>query len=240
MTQFILVHGACHGAWCWRDVIPALEARGHSARAIDLPGRGGGVEGLTLADQAEAILSAYEGTAVLVGHSAGGFAISAAAERAPERVTQLIYVAALVPQDGDVLGRVMQGLTGPRADLPLVVAEDRLSYSFDLTGAGPVLYNGATQEVMDWALPQITFEPSAPHREAIRLGDAFARASKSYVLCNADRMIPEEDQRRMARGMGDIAEIDTGHSPFLSEPERLAADLVRLAGRAEKPVTAGS
>ncbi|WP_370270531.1 alpha/beta fold hydrolase, partial [Nioella sp.] len=49
MTQFILVHGACHGAWCWQKVVPALEARGHSVRAIDMPGRGGGVPDLTLA-----------------------------------------------------------------------------------------------------------------------------------------------------------------------------------------------
>ncbi|WP_375175926.1 alpha/beta fold hydrolase [Pseudooceanicola sp.] len=229
MTQFILVHGACHGAWCWRDVVPALEALGHQAKAIDLPGRGGGIAGLSLADQAEAILSAYEGEAVLVGHSAGGFAISAAAEDAPERVSRLIYVAALAPRDGDVLGRVMQGLTGPRADLPLVVAEDRLSYCFDLAGAGPVLYNGASQEVIDWALPQITFEPSAPHREAIRLGAAFAGVAKSYVVCTEDRMIPEEDQQRMAAGMAEIAAIDTGHSPFLSEPDALARDLVHLA-----------
>jgi alpha-beta hydrolase superfamily lysophospholipase len=40
MAEFILVHGAWHGAWCWREVVPRLEARGHMANAIDLPGHG--------------------------------------------------------------------------------------------------------------------------------------------------------------------------------------------------------
>lgn len=31
MTPLVLVHGAWHGAWCWRDVTPLLEAGGHGA-----------------------------------------------------------------------------------------------------------------------------------------------------------------------------------------------------------------
>ena len=40
MSRFVLVHGAWHGAWCWEKVVPLLAARGHAARAIDLPGHG--------------------------------------------------------------------------------------------------------------------------------------------------------------------------------------------------------
>jgi pimeloyl-ACP methyl ester carboxylesterase len=40
MAEFLLIHGSCHGAWCWRDVLPELERLGHSARAIDLPSHG--------------------------------------------------------------------------------------------------------------------------------------------------------------------------------------------------------
>jgi pimeloyl-ACP methyl ester carboxylesterase len=32
----VLVHGSWHGAWCWHRVLPALQALGHTARAIDL------------------------------------------------------------------------------------------------------------------------------------------------------------------------------------------------------------
>ncbi len=40
MKTFILVHGSWHSAWNWHKVIPILEAQGHRAMAIDLPGMG--------------------------------------------------------------------------------------------------------------------------------------------------------------------------------------------------------
>lgn len=228
MTQFVLVHGACHGAWCWRDIVPALTARGQSVVAVDLPGRGGGVAGLTLLDQANAVLSSFEGNAVLVGHSAGGLAISAAAELAPERVSRLIYVAALVPQDKDTVGKLMGALTGERAGIKFQRSEDKLSYCFDTDGAGPALYNGAKDQAIAWALPQICFEPSDPHRDAISLGRNFAKVAKSCVICTGDRVIPAVDQARMAAGISDIQRIDTGHSPFLSTPDVLATHLANM------------
>jgi hypothetical protein len=33
MAEVLLIHGSCHGAWCWRDLIPALAARGHDRGA---------------------------------------------------------------------------------------------------------------------------------------------------------------------------------------------------------------
>jgi pimeloyl-ACP methyl ester carboxylesterase len=36
--EFVLVHGACHGAWCWDDVGARLRRRGHRVVAVDLPG----------------------------------------------------------------------------------------------------------------------------------------------------------------------------------------------------------
>lgn len=228
MALFVLVHGACHGAWCWNKITPALQARGHSVLALDMPGRGGGVPGLTLADHADTILSSYDGQAVLVGHSAGGFSISAAAEAAPDRVSRLIFVTALLPRDGEVLGRKMQRMKGERMNLPLVVAEDRLAYSFDATNASAVLYNGASEDDIRDAVARITFEPSGPHREAIRVGAAFASVPKSYVICTQDRMIPAVDQEDMAADLTDVARIDTGHSPFLSTPDLLAQHLDRM------------
>lgn len=229
MTLFVLVHGACHGAWCWRDIIPALEARGHRTVALDMPGRGGGVADLALADHARTILEGYDGRAVLVGHSAGGLSISAAAQAAPDRVERLVYVAALLPSDGDSLGTMMGALAGERAALSMLRAPDKLSYCFDTSTAGPALYNGASEEAIAWALPQICYEPNAPHRDALTLGAAFDSVPKFYVICTEDRVIPEMDQTRMAKAADDTAQIETGHSPFLSTPETLTDHLVRMS-----------
>ena len=40
MADFVLVHGAWHGAWCWRDVLPQLARAGHRAHAVTLTGVG--------------------------------------------------------------------------------------------------------------------------------------------------------------------------------------------------------
>ena len=84
MFEFLLVHGACHRSWVWAQVIPALQALGHGARAVDLTGQ-------TLADYADVITDALRGPTILVGHSAGGFAITAA--RSPQIIGR-IYLCA--------------------------------------------------------------------------------------------------------------------------------------------------
>ena len=38
--QFVLIHGAWHGAWCWEKVVPLLKEAGHQVHTIDLPGLG--------------------------------------------------------------------------------------------------------------------------------------------------------------------------------------------------------
>ena len=102
MAEFLLVHGSCHGPWCWRDAVPALEARGHTARTITLPGHADGRDpaGVTLAETAEAVAAASTPDTLIVGHSWGGFPISAAAEAHPERLSGLIYLCAYLPVSG--------------------------------------------------------------------------------------------------------------------------------------------
>ncbi|OMP02116.1 putative Polyneuridine-aldehyde esterase precursor [Corchorus olitorius] len=38
--HFVLVHGLCHGAWCWYKLKPQLESAGHKVTALDLAASG--------------------------------------------------------------------------------------------------------------------------------------------------------------------------------------------------------
>ena len=40
MADFVLVHGAWHGAWCWRRVVDLLSAHRHRVHAVTLTGTG--------------------------------------------------------------------------------------------------------------------------------------------------------------------------------------------------------
>lgn len=134
MAHFLLVHGSCHGAWCWDAVIPALEARGHTALAIDLPGHGNDPtppEDATLRLCGEAVLAALDAPAIVVGHSWGGFPIAQAAEIAPERIARLVYLCAYVPKSGHSLA-AMRELSEEQPLLPAIRrTADGKGFSFD-------------------------------------------------------------------------------------------------------------
>ncbi|MBD3648667.1 MAG: alpha/beta fold hydrolase, partial [Pseudomonadales bacterium] len=82
MANFVLVHGAWHGGWCWQKVRTFLEERGHRVWTPDLPGHGddpGDVADATLdnyVDRVVAPLDECDAPAVLVGHSSGGGVIA--------------------------------------------------------------------------------------------------------------------------------------------------------------------
>ncbi len=237
MAHFLLIHGSCHGAWCWRDVIPALGALGHTAEAIDLPGAGDDPT-----PRAEVTLDAY-GAAVaaglraapgpvhLVGHSAGGFAISAAAEIVPERIARLIFLCAYAPRDGDALADMRRRA----ARQPLVPAlrrtEDGLAFTVDPDLAPGIFYHDCPPEAVAYALPRLRPQPRAPQETPIRLTARSAGLPRSYILCTEDGTIPPEEQERMTADWppGDVIRLASGHSPFLSQPARLAEILAGLA-----------
>ncbi|KAJ0494920.1 putative polyneuridine-aldehyde esterase [Helianthus annuus] len=94
--HFVLVHGACHGAWCWFKLKPLLEAAGHRVSAFDLSASGTNTEVIqhvtTLSDYTKPLLEFMaavppEEKVVLVGHSLGGMNIALAMEKFPEKVS---------------------------------------------------------------------------------------------------------------------------------------------------------
>lgn len=110
--RFLLVHGTSAGAWCWDRVVPEIERLGHEAVALDLPGHGERAEELPtgFASRSEIIDAMLQQGDVLVGHSAGGYDITIAADRAPEKVGHLIYLAAGLPLEGRPIGETMHGV----------------------------------------------------------------------------------------------------------------------------------
>src|SRR6266481_3595065 len=107
LNEYVLVHGACHGAWCWDDVAARLRAKGHRVITLDLPGHG---RRTAEVGRAGADTMALEGISrgIVVGHSMGGLVIPKAAELAPARVAHLVFLAAVVvPDGGSLAGTLM-------------------------------------------------------------------------------------------------------------------------------------
>ncbi|MBE1590561.1 alpha/beta fold hydrolase [Nonomuraea angiospora] len=109
MATYVLIPGMCHGGWCFDELAGQLRSRGHRAYPLTLTGiaeRGhlltGGVNLDTHIQDVTGVLDAADITgAILVGHSYGGMVITGAADRAPARVRDLVYLDAVVPGHGD-------------------------------------------------------------------------------------------------------------------------------------------
>ncbi|MBL4926573.1 alpha/beta fold hydrolase [Fuscibacter oryzae] len=215
MADLLLVHGAGLGAWIWDDVLPHLPA----AHAIDLPGRSGSPT--TLRDQAQAILDHISLPTVLVGHSASGFAITAAALLAPEKVAGLIYLCAFIPQPGQSIAQLRRACPGAGLTGSYSVVSDRLSFTFKPDRARDIFFHDCTD-----ASARLCAEPVAPQETALPARPACPSAA---IFCEADRAIPIACQQHMAQGIPLTATLPCGHSPFLAMPARLATTIRDLS-----------
>jgi pimeloyl-ACP methyl ester carboxylesterase len=207
MATFVLVHGAWHGAWCWREVARELEARGHRVEAPNLPcdEPGLSVEGCA------AFVGAHP-DAIVVGHSLGAQIV------AHVEAGRRVYLAGLLP-------------TGPaRADTfhPAFggFLRDELDRSYwpDADTCAARLYPDCTRAQSDWAFAQL--------RRQSRLDPVAASLCEHDIVIatTKDAAVEPGWQIRKARAAGArLVEIDTGHSPFLTHPDELAGVLDALA-----------
>lgn len=240
MARFVLVHGAFSGAWVWESVADQLRSAGHTVDALDLPGSGEDQtppEGITLDAYAERICDALaerDERAILVGHSMGGVAITQAAGRCPSRISLLVYVAAFMPQHGQSLidlTHLPEG-EGDQVQANLVVDGDPPMATMPASAAPSVLYGSCTDEQAASAIARMRPQAVAPFATPVAIEDARSYAlPRAYVICKQDQAIPLPLQRRMTNETPcvEVIELDTDHSPWLSETDELVKALGHLA-----------
>jgi pimeloyl-ACP methyl ester carboxylesterase len=108
--ELILVPGYWLDASSWDEVVPVLEAAGHTVRALTLPGlesQDADRSDVTLADQVDAVVAAIDAAdepVVLVGHSGGGPISYAAADARVDRVSSIVLVDSFPVPDGMAVG----------------------------------------------------------------------------------------------------------------------------------------
>lgn len=235
MNDILLIHGSAHGAWCWDHLIPHLQAHGHTARAIDLPSHGADrtpAERVTLELYTDAILSALRPGTVVVAHSMAGYPATLAADRAPQMVEKLIYLCAHIPVPGKSIAD-MRALADsqPLADA-MIRSADGKTIRFDPAMARDKFYHDVPADLADWAVANLCPQAVLPQTTAYPAGPAQVH-DKYYIRCMDDRAIPPSYQvARTADWPAErVSALATSHSPFLSDPAGLAAELNRILGR---------
>lgn len=227
MSDFVLVHGAWHGAWCWRRVLPGLWAAGHRAFAVSLSGVGERAHQLSsavtldthIADVTAVVEAEELGDAVLVGHSYGGMVITGAADRlatTPGRVSRLVYVDAVVPLPGECW-------SSTHSDATRAQRRDAITRTGALPPPDPAIFglHGADR---DWVARRQTPQPGGVYDAPLHFdADRLARLPRCFVDCTSPALptiAPSRERVRAGRGWR-IVEIATCHDAMISAPAAL-------------------
>lgn len=113
----VIVHGAWGGSWAWGKVETLLREKGFNVHRVQLTGLGERVHlarpdiGLNthIDDVVNTILYEDLHDIILMGHSYGGMVITGVADRVPDRIHRLVYVDALLPNDGESVSSIFGG-----------------------------------------------------------------------------------------------------------------------------------
>lgn len=224
MTKpIVLVHGAFTGAWEWEPVADRLRGQGVDVTAVDLTTRQRGGSLQSDEELVRNAVSAAGDRVVLVGHSYAG-AVITGASAGHSNVSDLIYVAAALPDEG-------QSVASSRGAPPTGATPGEL-VPVDVDGTIQRLFNDATPEQVAWAKHRLT--PFVRHAmDETPSGFGWKEHRAAYILCTQDIAIPPEVQQRYAARVPERFTLDAGHSPMVTRPDELTAILAEIARRAD-------
>jgi pimeloyl-ACP methyl ester carboxylesterase len=236
---FVLVHGAWHGGWCWREVVASLSAKGHRVFAPSLTGVGDRAHlfgpSVNLATHVEDIVTLIEMEQVegctLVGHSYGGNVITGVADRLRSQVGHYVFLDAVVPPDS-VTSWSWSDFNTPQEK---AAREKRIQ---DQGGRGPGLpaYPPSVFAVTEpaqaaWVARNLRPMPAGTYLEPISLKNGGSKGlNRTYIACvkppyvplvpTADRIKKDPSWR--------FTTIDCGHDSMVIAPQMLTDLLLAL------------
>ncbi len=238
MACFVLVHGGGHGGWCYAKVAALLRAAGHDVYTPTLTGLGERKHLLTVdtdlsthvADIVNTLVYEDLRDVLLVGHSYGGMVITGVADRAPERIRELVYLDAAHPRDGESLvDTAPQAMAFARASARIVDGIELAMWPTEEMIAAMGCHDPADVALLR---ARMMPHPWKAFEERLRFvnGEAAARLPRTNVNCSASLQHSSPDDRaRQCDGHRNV-EIDTGHDLMITEPRRVADILLDVAG----------
>jgi pimeloyl-ACP methyl ester carboxylesterase len=210
MANIVLVPGAYHGGWYFTPILGRIREAGHEVFALSLSGLEGPVDRqrapINLDTHIEDVVSLIDlerlNDVVLCGHSYAGMVIAGAADRLPGIIRTLVFIDALVPEDGS---SVWSTWAPEVRDQFFVNSDDGLH-----TGPPPGVD------------PRARAHPLASFLQPVRLGAAaYDVPNKVYALCAADMDSPFPAIRdRVAQQEGwTVHELACGHDLVNQAPD---------------------
>ena len=231
MANFVLVHGAWHGGWCWQRVAEALQKDGHRVHAVTLTGLGERAHllspAITLDTHIDDVLGLIEAEelqdVVLAVHSYAGMIGTAVADRMGQRIRHLVYVDAVLPKPGESWSSTQSSATQQQR---LAAAQASLHFSFP--PPDPEVF-GLKDADREWVMRRQTPHPGNTYQAPLQFdAQRVAAVARTFVSCTQPALATIEPSRLRARDPqfwdgawlpgASYTELQTGHDPMVSEP----------------------
>jgi pimeloyl-ACP methyl ester carboxylesterase len=252
MTTYVLVGGAWLGGWCWQTVARRLRDEGHDAYPVTLTGLGERVHlaspQVDLETHITDVVNLIEfedlGNVVLLGHSYAGLVVTGAADRIPERISELVYLDTAPLPDGGMLIEKFPPEARQRTEKQ--VEESGEGWRFPIPPkeelANMASLEGVDEDHLRLLYSRATPQPFGTYTQPLRLKNPAREALPkvgivcSFSLAQVNEMIASENPlfREFAGPNWRFVELPTGHWPMFSRPGDLAELLLDLPSK--KPV----
>lgn len=235
MATFVIVHGAFGGAWSWNKlVVPMLREAGQTVFAVTLTGLGERTHlasaDVSLDTHIQDVVNVlfYEDLteAILVGHSYGGNVITGVADRAPERLQQLVYLDAATPTDDQSSA---DSFPGRRQQLEEQARQSGDGWKIE---PGPVPPDQPAA-ITEWGRPRRSPMPIKTMTTAVKLTRGETTLPRAFVYCTIGKEPGSPQVARAERLRSDprwrYFELNTGHNLHYTAPKETVAILLELA-----------
>jgi pimeloyl-ACP methyl ester carboxylesterase len=235
VTTFLLVHGAWHGGWCYQRVVRLLRAKGHMVHAPTLTGLGERSHlfrgDLDLHDHVTDVLQVidYEelDDVVLVGHSYGGMVISVVADRVPDKIRQLVYLDAFVPEHGKCQMDYMP------AELNDMFRSSAADHDGGITPIpAEAFYVNDTD--IGWVNRLCVNHPIATFQQQVNFRGGIDKLAGRKVYVSSSKFTDGPFGQFYAKFTGDPSwktySVTSGHDIMVDAPDRLTEILEEVAG----------
>lgn len=242
MANFVLVHGAWHGGWCWQRVTAVLQKDGHRVHAVTLTGLGERAHllspAITLDTHIDDVISAIEveelSDVVLAVHSYAGMIGTAVADRLSKRLKHLVYVDAVVPKPGESWSSTQSAATQQQR---LAAAQASTRFSFPPPDPEVFGLHGADHA---WVKRRQTPHPGNTYQAPLDFDvQRVAAVPRTFVNCTQPALATIEPSRLRVKDPkfwdgawlpnSKVVELKTGHDAMISEPAALARILMDCA-----------
>ena len=235
MATLVLVHGAMHGAWCWREVRGPLRASGHDVFTPTLTGQGDRRHQMTpdvgvdthVDDLAELLWFEDLHDVHLVLHSYAGVLAGPVAERAGQRLASITYLAGFLTRPGECLLDVEPPETAAR--YRELVADSGDGWRVPTSTAFLAQW-GVTDQLASFVGSRLTDFPFKCQTDATDFDPTNWRALRKHYVRHTDPPLPSLDlsyQRAVDDHFG-LHELACGHDVMLADPAGTIAVLQEI------------